>query len=181
MKSIRSILFGAGLIASLNFVHAQQTVSSAQTIASDLDVMLQAVEQTTPMPTESLPRFGTFWSAQHLPGSRAAWPPLPGNMLGLDAWSLGDGSYLLNDTNVDYAELQAEADAEATLTTAGYEHSAIAMTLLSSWWIIETFESFNGKRIPCAQGTFIQWFSTNAFGGANYSNRSEEHTSELHS
>ena len=40
----------------------------------------------------------------------------------------------------------------------------------SSWWIIQTIESFNGHRIPCTQGNFIEWFSSNAFGGTNYSN-----------
>src|SRR5271169_2619294 len=41
----------------------------------------------------------------------------------------------------------------------------------SSWWIIETIESFNGQRVPYSlQGNFIQWFSSIAFGGTNYSN-----------
>ena len=40
----------------------------------------------------------------------------------------------------------------------------------SGWWIIETVESFNGQ--PCGGGmsNFYMWFSTSAFGGANYSN-----------
>jgi hypothetical protein len=40
----------------------------------------------------------------------------------------------------------------------------------SSWWIIETIESFNGQRADPGQGTFMQWFSSNAFGGYGYSN-----------
>ena len=39
----------------------------------------------------------------------------------------------------------------------------------SRWWIIETEESFNGQREDGA-GMFIKWFSSNAFGGTNYSN-----------
>jgi hypothetical protein len=39
----------------------------------------------------------------------------------------------------------------------------------SGWFIIETDESFNGKRITF-QGNFLQWFSSNAFGGLAYSN-----------
>jgi len=31
------------------------------------------------------------------------------------------------------------------------------------WWIIETVESFNGQRAS-SSGTFIKWFSSNAFG-----------------
>lgn len=40
----------------------------------------------------------------------------------------------------------------------------------SGWWIIETVESFNGQRIDPGQGTFIKWFSSDAFGGTGYSN-----------
>lgn len=42
----------------------------------------------------------------------------------------------------------------------------------SAWWCIETVESYNGLRYyqATAQGNFIQWFSTGAFGGSNYSN-----------
>ena len=40
----------------------------------------------------------------------------------------------------------------------------------SSWWIIETLESFNGQRAETGQGSFIKWFSSSAFGGTNYSN-----------
>jgi len=39
----------------------------------------------------------------------------------------------------------------------------------SSWWVIETIESFNGWR-DTGQGNFTQWFSSGAFGGTNYSN-----------
>jgi hypothetical protein len=39
----------------------------------------------------------------------------------------------------------------------------------SGWWIIDTIESFNGQR-PAFGGNFIMWFSSGAFGGANYSN-----------
>jgi hypothetical protein len=40
----------------------------------------------------------------------------------------------------------------------------------SSWWIIETVESFNGLRFEASQGTFLKWFSSSAFGGVNYAN-----------
>jgi hypothetical protein len=75
--------------------------------------MLQALEETPLTPASSLPQFGTFWSAQHAEDSLFGWPPFPGNDLGLDAWSMGDGHFLLNDTNVDYAELAAEAELSA--------------------------------------------------------------------
>jgi len=40
----------------------------------------------------------------------------------------------------------------------------------SSWWIIQTMESFNGTRFTPCQGDVNSWFATNAFGGSNYSN-----------
>lgn len=44
----------------------------------------------------------------------------------------------------------------------------------SRWWIITTYESFNGQRehpsTQQQQGNFIRWFSTSAFGGINYLN-----------
>jgi len=39
----------------------------------------------------------------------------------------------------------------------------------NKWWIIETFESFNGQR-ACSQGCVERWFASNAWGGANYMN-----------
>jgi hypothetical protein len=40
---------------------------------------------------------------------------------------------------------------------------------LSSWWLIETLESYNGQR-GTGQGNFTQWFSDIAFGGMHYEN-----------
>ena len=39
----------------------------------------------------------------------------------------------------------------------------------SSWWIIETIESYNGQR-DLGMGNFTQWFSDRAFGGTIYTN-----------
>jgi len=40
----------------------------------------------------------------------------------------------------------------------------------SGWFLIDTDESFNGERYNSFQGLFVDWFASNAFGGANYSN-----------
>lgn len=40
----------------------------------------------------------------------------------------------------------------------------------SSWYLIQTVESYNGRRVDPGQGTFIKWFSSNAFGGTNFVN-----------
>ena len=102
-----------GLIGALNFVHSQTSAEAAQAISvSDADA-LQAVEATTPQPAESVPEFGTFYSAQF-----PDWPPLPGNIHNLPVWDLGDGFYLLADLDFDYAEASEEAQAEMALARA---------------------------------------------------------------
>jgi len=41
----------------------------------------------------------------------------------------------------------------------------------STWYVMQTIESFNGQRNPCCGlGNFLSWFASNAFGGTNYSN-----------
>ncbi len=49
-------------------------------------------------------------------------------------------------------------------------NSNVVFSAQSSWYIIKTVESYNGQRIDTGQGTFIKWFSPNAFGGSNYLN-----------
>jgi hypothetical protein len=39
----------------------------------------------------------------------------------------------------------------------------------SGWYLIETIESFNGEYYTSGQGSWIKWYSPNAFGGTNYS------------
>ena len=78
--------------------------------ASDLEVMLAAIEQTTPLPATDTPDpeiFNTvkFYTVQHLED----WPPLPGNIWGLPFWDLGGGVILLDDRAVDYSALAAAA------------------------------------------------------------------------
>jgi len=106
MKSIRSFLIGlvisGSLAASLHFLHAQESATStlsqqAVNAMSDTEVMLQAVESVPPAPASTAPRFSTFYSAMHAPGTRHPWPPLPGNSQQLPVWNLGDGIYLLDD------------------------------------------------------------------------------------
>jgi len=120
----RRLLLGAGIIAALNLLHAQETATPVQTGAatvaseSDLEVMLQAVESVPPMPADSLPEAATYWSAQHYPGSEEPWPPLPIS-LGMGAWSLGnDGVYLLDDLNHVYASPKQSKGAATTSSGA---------------------------------------------------------------
>ena len=55
-------------------------------------------------------------------------------------------------------------------TNGGYATNGdIQFTGQSSWYIIETIESFNGQR-STFQGNFLDWYASNAFDGTNYSN-----------
>jgi hypothetical protein len=122
MKSTKHLLlFGTSLALSFNLAHAQQASLSSSSIslesATDVPAMMEALESVSPVPFDVTQQSsGTFWSAQHLPGSQTPWPPLPCNGLNLDIWPLGDGSFILDDRQVDYVQIQADADAEAALT-----------------------------------------------------------------
>jgi|GEM_PF-3415766 hypothetical protein len=136
----KSKWFTVGLLltavaATATVVFAQATSSGDASLdsESDLQVMLQAIEMTTPTPAASLPTFGTFWSAQHAPGTASAWPPLPGNMWGLDAWPLGDGQFLLNDTNVDYDALAAAVAASQPAASPMTRMSMMASSLSTAY------------------------------------------------
>jgi hypothetical protein len=129
MKSIKSILGGlaiiGGLIALSGFIHAQVTTAPVQSgtdslsdtnvdwsTASDLEVMLHAIEMTTPLPATVAPIGGNFYTVQQAEN----WPPLPGDIYGLPFWDLGDGFYLVDDRGVvDYAALvQGQMQAQVT-------------------------------------------------------------------
>ena len=101
-------IFTTGLILAClicgHFSHAQETGANVDwNKASDTQVLLQAVELLPTSPAASAPRVGTFYSAQHAPGTRQPWPPLPANSWQLPVWNLGDGIYLLDDLEWDYS------------------------------------------------------------------------------
>jgi len=120
MKSIGNpigrLFILCAVLALPHHVYAQIVTTSGTTspdttnvdwsTASDLQVMLQTVEQTPPLPPSAVPHFGTFYSAQHAPGSADAWPPLPANVRGTAVWDLGDNFYLLDDKAVNYSAKQ---------------------------------------------------------------------------
>lgn len=118
----------AVLALAIGNIHLQAQLSTNELdvfqTEDDLAVMIQAVEATTPAPASSVPRkglAGTFYSAQHAPGTRFAWPPLPANVNQFPVWNLGDGLYLLADENYSY-------DAPVvTRNTATSKSSALTM------------------------------------------------------
>lgn len=102
-KKIGSILAG---IFMATFLHAQETVMMAGTnwdSVSDLDVMLQAIQALPTVPADSVAGSGNFYSLQHAPGTRNAWPPLPCNARNAPLWDLGNSMYLMDDLGIDYS------------------------------------------------------------------------------
>lgn len=116
MKTWQKITVGnvAVLVAALIVVadlRAQTTTSIASTslslvtnVLATVYANLSAIEATPLVSAASVPYTGNFFSAQC-----TNWPPLPGNILHLPVWDLGDGYYVLDDLDVDYAALAAKA------------------------------------------------------------------------
>jgi hypothetical protein len=125
MEQTRSKLLVIGISALLlSLSHVQQT--SAAT-SDAYQAMLEAVESTTPLAATAAPTGGNFYSAQH--GEN--WPPFPANWFNVPFWDLGGGFYLLQDQSVDYAALQAEAEALSEAASIS-RASMMASSLLSS-------------------------------------------------
>jgi hypothetical protein len=108
MKKTQAVSAGIAFVLAINFsLHAQETTTTVQSIragsANDLNTMLEAVEETTPLPAESVPKFGTFYSARTPTG-----PPLPTSM-GLPAWDLGSSKWLLDDLDQPQGQMRAMA------------------------------------------------------------------------
>ena len=171
MKIInRVLLTGASLFVSLNLLHAQSAVSlsgTAQPTTEATDatsVMLQALEQVPPLPPQDSPAGGNFYTVQH----GKDWPPLPGNVLNLPFWSLGDGFFVLDDRNVDYAELQAEAEAAAALVEAAAPMMQMSMmsSLSSSYAYANPVYLTNMAAVIAYDGSTTASFSI--AGGTNF-------------
>jgi hypothetical protein len=112
MKHAQVVLllaFALAIAFTTTISHAQSAASANWSSASDLQVMLQAIESVPPSPADSVIREGTFWSAQHAPGTREQWPPFPGNINEVPVWDLGDGCYLLDDLEMDYQATSMQA------------------------------------------------------------------------
>jgi Bacterial Ig domain len=113
MKTAKSIviglLFGGWLMIGLQSLRAQETVQNDNPIVNggivngltDFQVELRALESTPPLPASALPKdVHGFYSVQN-----PKWPPLPGDVLNLPVWPLGDGTYAIDDRAVNYSEL----------------------------------------------------------------------------
>jgi hypothetical protein len=106
---------GALLLSSWNDISLAQQPQSSPPI--DTQAIIQAIISTPAQPASEAPKFGNFYSAQF--GDK--WPPLPADILNLPFWDLGEGFYLLCDTNVNYDALQQETADEASRSARGPE------------------------------------------------------------
>jgi hypothetical protein len=123
MKKLWQVSAGIALVPVITFIlHAQEAATQIQGRAvsedfssmSDLELELKTVESVPPIPASDVPEMGAaFYSAQHAPGTPEPWPPMPDSM-GLAAWPLGDGVFLLDDLGKNY-----DVSAKAGLTTGG--------------------------------------------------------------
>ncbi|HWC58201.1 MAG TPA: hypothetical protein VHC44_00800 [Verrucomicrobiae bacterium] len=95
MRLIRSIINGLGLLTLTIFLH-ESAFSAETTAPASLSAQLSAVEGTEPTPAAAVPRTGQFYSARLANAGLILAPILPGGM-GMDAWSLGDNVWLVND------------------------------------------------------------------------------------
>jgi|GEM_PF-3071939 len=75
------------------------------------------------------------------------------NVAGLFTWGANGRWYPVRGFDPDYAL-----------------NGSITMSGDSSWYLIQTAESYNGKLAESYQGNYRKWFSENAFGGRNYQN-----------
>jgi alpha-tubulin suppressor-like RCC1 family protein len=159
----KPLLIFAGVLLFLRVVmvlRAQLATTTSQSIGtmSDLEVMVLAVEQTTPLPASEVPDVGNFYSTQHLPGTENAWPPLPGNIWNFPAWPLGNGYYLLDDVDMDYDALAAAA-APTTMSMM------LARSLAMSHDYGDSVYLTNLMANPAGDGTMTASFSI--AGGTN--------------
>ena len=117
------VLVASVLIALTLELHAQETSTSGMitqkpirtpAISPALAAQLAAVEKLPTIAADAVPRGAcNFYSAQC-----PYWPPLPGNFYGVPVWNLGDGFFLLDDLQINYAQIEAEATATATAMSA---------------------------------------------------------------
>ena len=90
----------------------------------------------------------------------------PASVIYTNVTDNGLASHITNGINVaGYLSEGFHSSLGSDYATNGF----IKWTGSCSWYLIETIESFNGQRAGDG-GNFIRWFSSGAFGGANYSN-----------
>jgi hypothetical protein len=142
MKTFQRLFtFGAGLVLSFQLLHAQQLagtkVRDALDSATDLQAMMEALASVPPVPLAKLPKEKSksvgYWSMQNL-----QWPPLPGDIFGLDVWPLGEGVYVLDDRKFDYAALTKKENSGSLMAKSAMSPMGFGGGGYSPWWAYST-------------------------------------------
>jgi alpha-tubulin suppressor-like RCC1 family protein len=109
---MKRIIRSVGSIVVTVTLATSPTGLRAGTFFENLQLVIDAVQLGTPTPADQVPGFGNFYSAQR----GAMWPPLPLNTMYLPCWQIDESHFVYDDRNVDYAALQADADAAGLLS-----------------------------------------------------------------
>jgi hypothetical protein len=80
-------------------------------ISPEMAADLAALEKTPTIAAEDAPHGNAYFSVQS-----PWWPPLPANIFKLPLWDLGDGSYALDDLDVNYKTGPVTRTATTTMT-----------------------------------------------------------------
>ncbi len=85
-------------------------------------------------------------------------------------YSTNFNDHFFDCTNVvGYLSWGFHGDLGTYWSTNNYGYGGIRFHDSSSWYVIETIESYNGQWIPIDyQGSYHNWFAHNALGGSNY-------------
>ena len=163
MKSIKKT---CGSIAVIALLATSLVNVRAATFFENLQLVIDAVQTGTPIPADQTPFFGNFYSAQ----LGASWPPLPGNTMNLPCWPIDDSHFVYDDRNVDYATLQAEAEAAALLSAPlATPLSMMASSLLNSAIAYGNPIYFtNLVAIPASDSSGTMIVSAGVSGGTNF-------------
>ena len=107
MKTFQSNLLLNAILLAVAFAFAGSTPSYAQPLLKAAQLAnLQPLDQS------AVPDFGTFWllKGRDPDAGSPPFPFIPPELsgLGLPIYDLGDGSMLIDDSGVDYAELDAQ-------------------------------------------------------------------------
>ena len=125
---MKRIIRSIGSIAVIATLTTSPTNLWAGTFFENLQLAIDAVQSGTPIAADQVPAFGNFYSAQ-LGGM---WPPLPANTMNLPCWQLDETHFVCDDRNVDYATLQAEAEAAFVLNQGDTPLAMMADILINN-------------------------------------------------
>ena len=185
MKAVRNLLLVVGMYFSLNLLHAQTALAGSfngvatpvqagvlalsstniSLISSlsdeQLTALVNALDATPTIPASALPIGATCWSLQ-----QPNFPPLPGDTIGVSAWPLGDGSFLLADGDYRYTAASATSLAAGPMQMSAME-SGVSMP--PGFGDLGSGGTYPSISTPYVWNTNLLWLQiSNVIGGTAY-------------